>query len=64
MRNAELLPRAGNAVLIKNVAFTIPTYCMSCFLLPKTFCQEFERMLNVLWRSQKSNYTRVIRWLL
>lgn len=38
--NAKLLSRAGKAVLIKNVASSIPSYCMSCFLIPKSLSQE------------------------
>lgn len=32
--------KLGKVVLIKNVASTIPSYCMSCFLIPKTFSQK------------------------
>lgn len=38
--SAKTISRAGKIVLIRNVAQSIPAYCMTCFLLPKTLCQE------------------------
>lgn len=46
---------AGKSVLIKNVAHSIPSYCMSCFLLPETLYQQIEKMLNNYWWSTNSN---------
>lgn len=40
------ISQAGKAVLIRNVAQAIPSYSMSCFLLPKTLCQELEQLFN------------------
>lgn len=39
---AKPISRAGKTVLIRNVAQSIPCYCMSCFLFPKTLCQDLE----------------------
>lgn len=43
--STKLLSRVGKTVLIRNVAQSIPSYIMSCFLIPKTLCQEIERMM-------------------
>lgn len=43
------ISRAAKLVLIKNVAQEIPTYTMSCFLLPRTMLQEIERLFNKYW---------------
>lgn len=61
--NAKMLSRAGRAVLIRSVAQTIPTYTMSCFMLPKTFCQDVEQMLNKFWWSSGSGNAMGIHWL-
>lgn len=45
----KLMSKAGKLILIKNVAQVVPSYCMSCFLIPKTLCQEIERILNGYW---------------
>lgn len=61
--NAKLLSRAGKAVMIRNVAQTIPSYTMSCFLIPKTLCQEIEGMMNAFWWRSSSNNRKGIHWL-
>lgn len=61
--STKLLSRAGKAVMLKNVAQAIPAYCMSCFLLPKTLCQEIERIMNAYWWSSNSANTKGVRWL-
>lgn len=57
------ISRAGKAILIKNAAQSIPSYCMSCFLLPKTLCQEIERMLNRFWWNSGTGARRGVHWL-
>lgn len=57
------ISRAGKTILIRNVAQSIPSYCMSCFLLPKTLCQELERKFNNYWWSSGAGGRRSINWL-
>lgn len=50
-------------VLLRNIAQTIPTYTMSCFMIPKPLCQETERMMNSFWWSSNSPNNKGIKWL-
>lgn len=61
--NNKILSRAGKSVMIKNVAQSVPTYCMSCFMIPKSLCQEIERMMNSYWWCSNNNNNKGIRWL-
>lgn len=45
----KLLSMAGKEVLIKAVAQSIPTYAMSRFKLPSTFCSEVTIIRNFWW---------------
>lgn len=57
------ISQAGKTILIKNGAQSIPSYCMSCFLLPKTLCQEMERIMNKYWWNSNPRQNRGINWL-
>lgn len=61
--NAKILSRAGKAVLLRSVAQTIPSYTMSCFLIPKTLCQEIKRMMNAFWWKTTSSNSKGVKWL-
>lgn len=52
------ISRAGKSILIKNVAQALPSYYMTCFLLPKSLLQEIERMFNAYWWSSGSNNSK------
>jgi hypothetical protein len=53
---------AGRVTLIKSVAQAIPTYFMSCFLLPKGLCDKIESQIcNFRWESNVDK--RKIHWV-
>lgn len=58
------ISQSGKIVLIRNVAQAIPAYSMSCFLLPKSPCQELEQMFNNYWWKTKNGGNRKgLNWL-
>jgi hypothetical protein len=57
------LSKAGREVLIKSVAQSIPTYCMSSFLLPTTLGDEIQKMLNSFWWGSNRQNGKGINWL-
>jgi hypothetical protein len=57
------LSKAGREVLVKSVAQSIPTYCMSTVLLPDTLGDELERMINSFWWGTNKAQGRGINWL-
>ena len=58
----RLLSRAGRAILIKIVAQAIPTYTMSCFKLPKIWCDGVNSMISKYWWGQQHDEHK-IHWL-
>ncbi|XP_050238375.1 uncharacterized protein LOC126687864 [Mercurialis annua] len=58
----KMLSRAGKEVLIKAVAQAIPNYIMSCFLLPKTFCEEIQGMVSRFWWGNSDSKSSV-HWM-
>lgn len=61
---AKHISQAGKSVLIRNVAQAIPSYSMSCFLLPVTLCREIEQMFNnYWWKSGSAANQKGVNWL-
>ena len=58
----RLLSKAGRAILIKMVAQAIPTYTMSCFKLPKVWCDGVNSMISNYWWGQQHEEHK-IHWL-
>lgn len=58
----KILSRAGKEVLIKAVAQARPTYCMSCFRLPHSLCEELTQMIAKFWWGQSGEESK-IHWL-
>jgi hypothetical protein len=53
---------AGRSTLIKAVAQAMPTYIMSCFLLPKNLCSHIEKMVCNYWWGNNPDKKK-IHWL-
>ncbi|XP_019191685.1 PREDICTED: uncharacterized protein LOC109186206 [Ipomoea nil] len=51
--NNKILSRAGKEVLLKSIAQSLPTYTMSMYYLPITFCESLERLMNRFWWNAK-----------
>ena len=58
----KFLSQAGKEVLLKVVVQAIPTYSMSLFLLPKSFCKEINFIMQRFWWGHKEN-DRKIHWM-
>lgn len=59
---AKFLSRGGKEVLIKSVAQALPTYVMSCFLLPQNVTNKLRGVISKFWWSKKNN-NRGLHWL-
>jgi hypothetical protein len=46
---AKTFSQAGRLVLINAVAAVVPSYAMSTFLLPKSFCRRLDQMFKNFW---------------
>lgn len=61
--SSRLLSRAGKLVMLKNVVQSIPAYAMSCFLIPKSICQEIQKVMNAFWWQSQTANAKGIHWL-
>ncbi|XP_074293389.1 putative mitochondrial protein AtMg00310 [Silene latifolia] len=57
-----LLSKAGGEALIKAVAQSIPTYAMSVFKLPASFCDELRSLVSCFWWGSERG-KRKIPWI-
>ena len=60
--SSRILSQEGKEVFIKSILQSIPTYIMSCFLLPKSLCEEFNTIIRNYWWKQKTN-KKGIHWM-
>lgn len=51
--SAKLLSKRGKEVLIKSVPQALPTYVMSCFLLPQEIIRKLTSAISSFWWSTK-----------
>ncbi|XP_055961043.1 uncharacterized protein LOC130015280 [Mercurialis annua] len=58
----NFLSKAGREVLIKSIAQSIPTYMMSCFALPVSFCNDMQSIISRFWWSGTDD-KRKIPWV-
>ena len=56
------LSKAGREVLIKAMAQAIPSYTMSCFKLPKSWCDDLQKMVARFWWGQQGS-ERKLHWV-
>ncbi|XP_068323161.1 uncharacterized protein [Pyrus communis] len=54
----SLLSNAGKEILVKTIAQAIPLYTMQTFLLPKSFCEDLNKMVAQFWWGRKAG----MRW--
>ena len=54
--------RGGKKVFIKSVAQAIPSYVMSCFMMPKGLCEDIEQVMCKFWWGDGTE-RRKIHWM-
>ena len=55
----KLLFNAGKKILIKTAAQAVPTYTMSIFKLPNSFCDEMTCMVRKFWWGQTNEKNKI-----
>ncbi|XP_019087379.1 PREDICTED: uncharacterized protein LOC109127263 [Camelina sativa] len=58
---ANFLSSGGKEILLKAVAMALPTYTMSCFMLPKAVCQQLASLMADFWWRNKRD-SRGMHW--
>lgn len=58
----KLLSQDGNEILLKSVVVPIPSYAMSCFLIPKSVCNSINTNQCRFWWGNSDNYEK-INWV-
>ena len=58
----KILTSAGKEILIKAIAQAVPSFTMSCFLLPNKLCDELQGMIRQFWWGQV-NIEKKLAWL-
>lgn len=59
--SVHFLSQGGREVFIKAVLQALPTYSMSCFLLPRTLCHDLEQIMSKFWL-QKNSQRNGMHW--
>jgi hypothetical protein len=57
--NERFLSKARREVLIKAVAQMIPTFTMTCFSLPKSFCKDVDALVANFWWGQSKEGNKI-----
>jgi hypothetical protein len=55
----RFLSSAGRGILISVVIQALPTYIMSCFLLPKAMCEKIEQAICKFWWGSTDNQQKI-----
>ena len=58
----KILMPAGKENLIKSMAQAVPSYTMSCFMLPKNLCEELTSVIRQFWWGQTRHEKKTV-WL-
>ncbi len=58
----RLLSKAGQEILLKAVAQSLPTYTMSCFKLTKSICDDLTALFAKFWWGQRRQGQK-IHWM-
>ncbi|KAG7543067.1 Reverse transcriptase domain [Arabidopsis thaliana x Arabidopsis arenosa] len=60
--SAKFLSKGGKEILIKSVAQALPTYVMSCFLLPKAISSKLKSAIADFWWKTRAD-SKGIHWI-